>query len=542
MKKTAITALLFLALIACQALEQLPLNLKSWSFVGGPGATTIKDGTVQLEQKESASKEFIAFSKSAAAGEGYYVLRGQFKGLSDGAAGVASLVGRTDSNGWIRDWRTPLLTATDWQDFELRLFVEDNCAFFQLQLEAHQGKVCFRHLTLEKTDPSEGVSTDAPDMEFWINMDFLDDIDYTYNIRHVERYDEKAIAEYFKLCRERGVTGVLWRISALGQMMHHTKVGVRYPALRTCALSKRDLATKSILDEFDPPVAAIREARRNGIKLYLWMTLCDESYTSDENEGGQINNSQFLLDNPTCELLDRKGNQLHGTICYNEPAARAYRLAVLKELLDYGADGIYLCNRTHSTVFGVDNDADYGFNPSVVAEYKKRYNVDILTEDYDPEKFKAIKAEGYNQLIKEASEMVHAAGQKLMLGVSFWGVSTGRVGANYGKMSVDIAGYLRNGWIDAIVSGQNNVGPYFAAAEIAAFRQNARPGQKFYYWAQMVDYAGGRVYPVEDLIKQAQFFNFYGANGAMYHESINFEEHDAPEKYFKPIAKFYEEH
>ena len=106
-------------------------------------------------------------------------------------------------------------------------------------------------------------------------------------------------------------------------------------------------------------------------------------------------------------------------------------------------------------------------------------------------------------------------------------------------MSVDIRRYIQEGWVDSIVSGQNIVGPYFAAQQISVFRQYARPDQKFYFWSQMVDYAGSRVFPIEDLIKQNQFFKFYGANGAMFHESINFEEHDAPQKYLEPIAEFF---
>ena len=38
---------------------------------------------------------------------------------------------------------------------------------------------------------------------------------------------------------------------------------------------------------------------------------------------------------------------------------------------------------------------------------------------------------------------------------------------------------------------------------------------------------------------QAEFFALYGANGGIYHESVNLEEGNSPQTYFKQLAQFY---
>ena len=539
---------LLLLLTACAfAFETLPLNFNDLKTAGTPGSVALRDGAVRLALKGVNKAPFIATAQCPLAdtAPAFYVLRGQAK--AEGTAAChASVTMRTEKGGWIREVSTPEFSGDQWQDFALRFYTHETAARLDINLLASNGGAAlFRNLAVEKTNAEEGRPADAPDMEFWINMDYNDDVGYWHNIKGMKRYDAAAIADYFKFCKANGVTGVLWRVSCMGQMDYPTKVGTVYPSFMDEAdMSDTEKRMKSIIAEFDPVEVAVREARRNGIQIYIWMTVCDEAYNDPEK--GKVHYSQFLEDHPECKLLDREGKPLEGTMSYSEPAAREYRLALVKELLGYGADGLYLCNRTHSWSFGNDPDCDYGFNPTPVAEYQKRFGVDIRTVDFekDPQAKKQwmeLKAEGYDQLIHEASQMIHAAGQKLMLGVSFWGISTGQIGANYGKLSVDIPGYLRDGWVDAIVSGQNKVGPFFAAAEAATFRRHARPGQKLYFWAQMVDYGAGMI-TVEDLLKQADFFSFYGANGAMYHESINFEEHDHPETYMKPISKFFQEH
>lgn len=520
-----------------QAAEPALTISNSWRGVAGPGKVTAADGIIVTERAANASRAFIAIA-DAAADDGFYLFTGKVSSTTPNAVGAASIVARNAKGAWLREWGTgDLEVSSEARSFAVRLYAPEGTTKFEVNLKTESGKLEFSELQIVKTSWSEGRAADAPELEFWINMDYFDNVVYAKNLG-LENYDEAAIVNYFKTCRELGVTGVQWRVSANGLMAYPTKVGTPLPGrMKPEQLTPELKRMAKTLTEIDPLAIAVREAKKNGIQIYIWMTLSDEAYNHPTIENYCV--SEFQIAHPNTILLNREGKPLPGTMCYNEPEAFQYRIDIVKELLSYGADGLYLCSRSHSFSFGLDKGDEYGFNPSVVAEYKKRYGVDILTEDFDLEKWRAIKAEAFDRLIKEIGDLAHAAGQKVRLGTSFNGLSSGRFGSNWGNMPVDWRRYLREGWIDSMVSGQNNVVPFFAGVEINLFRQVAKPEQKFYFWAQMVDYKGSRVYPLADLIKQAEFFAFFGANGGIYHESVNLEERDSPQKYFIPLTEFY---
>jgi hypothetical protein len=503
----------------------------------GPGTLSAAAGIVTLERGEGAAP-FHATQRLTAGGAGLFICSGALRAASPGAAAEVQLVARNEEGVWLGHWSSENTAGLDgdWRQFSFRAAVEVERAVFDLVLIGQSGRAEFRDLTLEKTDWREGRAANAPPFEFWVNMDYYDNVYYAHNLK-LETYDEPAIINYFTRCRELGVTGVQWRVSVLGQMAYPTRVGTMYPGkMPADRLDKDALRLVVILQTIDPLAIAVREAKKNGIKLYIWMTLSDESYKD------QIANycvSEFQIAHPETMLLNRKGECLPGTMCYNEPAALEYRLGIVKELLAYGADGLYLCTRSHSTTFGVDSGDEYGFNPAIVAEYKRRHGVDILTQDFDVEKWRAIKAEALDRLFEETGKLAAAAGQKVRLGVCFWGLSRNLFSANWGNTPIDWQKYLRNGWIDSVVSGQNLVVPFYASVETNRFRAVAKPGQNLYFWAQMIDYQAVPVFPLDRLLRQAQFFAFLGANGGIYHESVNLEEHEAPQTYFVPLTDFY---
>ena len=531
---------LFTALLTlCQQgiSEPIQLNWNDLRIVGGSGkAVPQKDGLTLTRDAAATSPYVAVLPKAPAAGDRAYLFRARVRLLSDDGEAAFSVVARTADNQWIRDWKSPRFSGGDAQDIAMPLCTNAETAALELTFSVEKGAAEFTAVSLSPTSFLADDGRQLPDMEMWLNMDYLDNVEYCRGMG-LENYDEPAIAAYFATCKRRNVTGVLWRVSALGNFVYPTKAGTIYPyVLDGQELTEGEKRLAGNLERFDPLAVAIREAKRNGVQLYIWMTLSDEAY--NDKSRGMTHFSQFQKEHPETIQLNRKGEPLYGTMCYSEPAARQYRLDIIRELIAYDADGLYLCTRSHSFSFGEDKGDEYGFNPAVVKEYKERYGVDILTEDFDVQKWRELKAEGLDQLIREAADLVHAAGQKLMFGVSFWGLSDSLTG-NWGKMPVDVKKYLRNGWVDSVVSGQFHVGPFFASIQRAAFAQAARPGQKLYFWAQIYDYGQKRTHTSQELLEQAAFFRFLGANGAMYHESVNLEERDNPQLLWTPLEQFY---
>jgi uncharacterized lipoprotein YddW (UPF0748 family) len=526
-----------LATLCLHAAEPLPLNWEALRLVGGHGKVVRQEDRLTLTRETDASSTVVAVLPNiAAAGDSAYLLRTKVRLLSDDGEASFSVVARTSDKRWIRDWKSPCFSKGTVQDVVMPLCTNADTAALELTFSVERGAAEFAAVSLTPTSFLADDGRRLPDMEMWLNMDYLDNVEYCSNLG-LENYDEPAIVAYFATCKRRNVTGVLWRVSALGNFVYPTKVGTIFPqVIDGQEFTEGEKRMAGNLERFDPLAVAIREAKRNGVQLYIWMTLSDEAY--NDQSRGMTHFSQFQKEHPETVQLNRKGEPLYGTMCYSEPAARKYRLDIIRELLAYGADGLYLCTRSHSFSFGEDKGDEYGFNPTIVKQYKERYGVDILTEDFDIQKWRELKAEGLDQLIREAADLVHAAGQKLMFGTSFWGLSDSLTG-NWGKMPVDVKKYLRNGWVDSVVSGQFHVGPFFASIQQAAFAQAARPEQKLYFWAQIYDYGQKRTHTSQELLEQAAFFRFLGANGGMYHESVNLEERDNPEILWTPLEQFY---
>jgi hypothetical protein len=107
-----------------------------------------------------------------------------------------------------------------------------------------------------------------------------------------------------------------------------------------------------------------------------------------------------------------------GMPCYALRKARDRRLEIVKEVLTMYPDiaGIAYSMRSHSTVQGGSmpglGKVAYGFNDIIVDEYKKRYGVNIIEEDFDVDKFLSLRGEFLTEFLGEVGNLVHSHGKK----------------------------------------------------------------------------------------------------------------------------------
>lgn len=376
-------------------------------------------------------------------------------------------------------------------------------------------------------------SEDLVKNEFWINVDYMDEVVYCQNLGYAT-YGEKEIEKYFRQLKELGVTGVQWRVSATGHMMYHSKAATVFPGKNDLSQFKPEIQRMaSVLKETDPLEIAVREARKNGIKIYIWMTLSDERGTLKDIENCMT--PELLIKHPEYALLDKNGKPMLGTVCYNVPEVRKYKLDIIKELVTYRADGIYLCTRSHCFYYNTDKDIQYGYNKEIVEEYKKRYGKDILTEDFDIDKWLEIRAEGLDSFMLEAADIIHSAGQKVRLGIKT--TRNEDRAWPYGRARMHWKTWAKNKWIDEILVGQYINTPAGVKSNMDAFRKLDMPELKIYFWIQLFNYSKKSLIPLDEIEPQIKTIAETGGNGAVFHESVNLEEN--VKTYFSPVSIFY---
>lgn len=450
---------------------------------------------------------------------------------NNGGDAFIKVIFRTNEGKWVTARASRHFELKDeWKKCKFKGIVPKKAAYVQMQLCVRKGDVLFDDAVLKCIEP-KNVKRSAEKAEYWINLDYNDNVSLCGNLG-LKNYTEKEIGVFFGQCKTFGVDGVLWRVSATGQFMYHTKVGTVYPG-RAELGSLSDMQKRRALNmkNFDPLEVAIREARKNGVKIMIWMTISDE-YSTKKDSLLQGTN-ELVLKNPEYALVDKSGKPFKGTLCYNVPEVRKYRLDIIKELLTYKADGIYMCTRTHAFYHGKDKGMDYGYNVEIVDEYKKRYGKNILVEEFDKQKWLDIRAEGLTQLVADAEKLVHGENQQLWLGIKT--TANEKRGWPYGDALFPWKKWVKNGWVDTVVVGQYFIPYSRIVVDSQTFREVAGPDQKILFWQQLWHYQKQYILPLEELMKQVSLISFAGGNGAVYHEGFNLEER--VEDYWKPLSE-----
>jgi hypothetical protein len=75
----------------------------------------------------------------------------------------------------------------------------------------------------------------------------------------------------------------------------------------------------------------------------------------------------------------------------------------MREMLEYGVDGLYLCVRSHSP-WPNRGSREYGYNPPVIEEYKQRYGSDprqAASDSLEEIRFVKLKGEHLTRFLRE---------------------------------------------------------------------------------------------------------------------------------------------
>lgn len=222
--------------------------------------------------------------------------------------------------------------------------------------------------------------------------DFFD-LCYFADERQKRLYTPKDIESLMQECKAANVSSMLWRVSACGSAVYPSQVEGR--SFRTDPrVSARSV--EDFLERWDPLAEACRLGSRAGIPILPKITLYDDGLPG-------ITYSKLLQQHPEYQWVDRSGKKLLiGVPSYAFPEARRFRVQMIEELCRYPIAGIVLSLRSHAVGYPSFREAEeYGYEQPVVDEFKRRYGVDIRTQDFDRKKWHALKGEYFTQLLRE---------------------------------------------------------------------------------------------------------------------------------------------
>jgi hypothetical protein len=264
-------------------------------------------------------------------------------------------------------------------------------------------------------------------------------------------FQEEEIDRFLGQCAEHGVTTVQWRLSACGKLLYHSRTPDRYGSESSPADFHASFAAVhqrtyekccTIMEKIDPLEVAIRLARKHGLKLHPWLTLFDE-------HGYGMMTSSLVDEHPEFCWKAKTGNEHYlGVVSYVYPEVQEFRMRQIDEILAYGADGLYLCNRSHSRPpefyrgiekFMAENPGkpystwiqdnrqyveniqtaareQYGFDPPALAAFREQFSCE---PDKNPSAWWHFRGSYFTAFLARAATKARQAGQQLGFGLRY---------------------------------------------------------------------------------------------------------------------------
>ncbi len=222
-----------------------------------------------------------------------------------------------------------------------------------------------------------------------------------------------------------------------------------------------DAKVDSVAAIFDPIKVAKAAARKKGQKILLYITFLDhgmpETYKYADSARFPWQDKMFI-ENPEYNEVALNGEYHYGVADLSNDEFRAKMIKRLVAFVkEYDSDGLYLCSRTHSNP-AIHGD-QFGFSKKIVAEYQKRYGIDITKDkrfdyrspEYAPrsKEVQAWRDLRGEYLVKFVAELRQALGDKTLI----IGLPSGTtMQAPYGNMTVDKKSIISQGLVDGIVT------------------------------------------------------------------------------------------
>ena len=281
---------------------------------------------------------------------------------------------------------------------------------------------------------------------------------------------ERAIENMMVHWKARGFTGVFLRTD-LEQARPGTIVRNPRGDQPNAALAVIWDEIDRIAEKCDPHVAARKAGEKVGFEYWMWHPyIYSEGAPPEAGEDGPGRMvpwsyaRKYYLDHPEVITVDREGNKYWMVPEYAYPGARADKVAEFVHMAKtYRPTGIIASMRSEASQLQppAEHGDQYGFNAPVVAEMKRLYNIDILTDprfdwkspsfnSADPmvENWRVLRGTYVTQLYREIHKALKEVDPKLQFAVA---LSGNYVGPVLGNWKLDWKTWIDEGIVDVII-------------------------------------------------------------------------------------------
>lgn len=247
---------------------------------------------------------------------------------------------------------------------------------------------------------------------------------------------------------EAGFNVMYW-IAHGGSCMYRSRVGTTLvPDTR-----ERTKYFVEFIRKHDVLRLACDECRKAGMTFYPWFRINNE-YGWATKDMGKDAVSRFWREHPKFREIERSGKNSLTHLSFAFPEVRAHKIALAKEMLSFGADGILIDTQRHPPMVQYSRPA--------VESFRKKYGKSPLDLPEHDERWLRHKAEFFTEFMRALRVETAATDPKLKVSI--------RAALHPGKClkeGVDVETLLREKLIDELIPSAH---VYFVPFSLKPFR------------------------------------------------------------------------
>jgi hypothetical protein len=232
---------------------------------------------------------------------------------------------------------------------------------------------------------------------------------------------------------------------------------------------------------FDTLAAACEYGHSIGLKIHAWASI-------NEDDHGWGWRSEFSKAHPEFTWRRRDGSAYHSQLSFSFPQVREYKLALLKELIAYPIDGLFLdWIRTGDIRDNPQTDAagvaDNGYEQPNIDAFKAKHNISPTDVPNDDDRWVRTRAEPQTIFMREARKLTKLP-ICVMVGHPWHYRGAGdKIAGNLKGLLLDVKTWADEGLMDAAVAaGYYRDGGNAEMAYKALREETAGAGSKIDVW------------------------------------------------------------
>jgi hypothetical protein len=292
-------------------------------------------------------------------------------------------------------------------------------------------------------------------------------------------WGEAGVRHMLDACKQCGWSHVYWRVFDAGVATYHSKLlrpgnkaesdnffapqneadrQTRDKISPTPASRSQEILSKlGAMDyaNFDSFAYAIKYGHEIGLKIHAWATI-------NEDDHGWGWPSEFTKAHPEFRWVRRDGKPYRSQLSFAFPEVREYKLGLIRELLEYDLDGLFLdWIRTGDVRDNPQTDpqgiANSGYESPNIVGFKLKFDLDPQDVANSDERWVRLRAEPQTIFMRSVRELTSKQPKKVPVAVMvghpwhYRGLQD-PIDGNLRGLLLDVATWANEGLIDAAVA------------------------------------------------------------------------------------------